>query len=294
MTTLIQDDKFELGPCNLYVYDKARAALSTVLTGTNNDLTFRARKPGVAGNSITIQYFDPPGNNVPLSVAVIGTVITVTCGTDGTSTINSTAAQVRDAVNASLAAYSLVYAVLASGNDGTGIVTAMAVTPLTGGADTLTERFLGALSDETTVEISSAAVAMTAHLTGTQPRDKRITGGTFQIKSGLKEITLDNFAFGFANAILLEGAGGLRRLDFTVRTGESLRQMRGTRLQLRKVFGGVESTNPDDILTVPECSPVDAQLTVAFNVASPRVLAVTFEAWPDSAGRLAFFGTEVL
>lgn len=293
MPAIIQDQFLELGPSNLYVYEKARASLTTALTGTNNDLTFRARKAGLAGNSITIEYIDPPGNNVPLSVAVVGTAIKVTLATDGVSAITSTAAQVRDAINAHFGAYSLVYAVLASGNDGTGVVTVLASTPLTGGADTLTERFLGALSDETAVNISASAAPLTAHLTGTQPRDKVVTGGTFQIVAGLKEITLENFALAFPNAILIEGATG-KRLDFTVRAGESLRQFRGTRLQLRKVKGGVESTDPNDILTVPEASPVDAEVSLAFNVADQRIVTATFEAWPDSAGRLAFFGTEVL
>lgn len=294
MPAIIQDQFLELGPANLYVFEKAKASLTTLLTGTNNDLTFRARKAGVGGNSITIALVDPPGNNVPLSVAVVGNAITVTLATDGASVITSTAAQVRDAINASFAAYSLVYAVLAAGNDGTGLVTALASTPLTGGADTLTERFLGALSDETTVNISSSTAPLTAHLTGTQPRDKVVTGGTFQILTGLKEITPENFALAFANAILIEGANGLKRLDFTVRAGESLRKSRGTRLQLRKVVGGTESTDPNDILTVPEASPVDAEVTLPFNVTDQRVVNATFEAWPDGLGRLAFFGTEVL
>jgi len=292
MTTVIHDEDFVLGPCNLYVYDKARASLTTAIGG-ESDLIFRARKAGVAGNSITIAYI-VSGLSTLLSVVVSTLAIAVHLKTNGSGDSVSTAAEVRDAVNASLAAYALVYAVRASGSDGTGVVTALGAAPLTGGSETTTERFLGALSDETTVEISTAAVAMTAHLTGTQARDKRVTGGSFQIKSGLKEITLDNFASGFANAILIEGADGLRRLDFVVRTGESLRQMRGTKMQLRQVEGGVESADPEKILTVPECSPVDATVTLGYNVSAQRVQAVTYEAWPDSMGRLAFFGTEVL
>jgi hypothetical protein len=294
MPAIVNDALLELGPANLYVFTKAKAALTTVLTGTNNDLTFRARKGGAAGNSITITLFDPPGNNVPLSVAVVGLAITVTLATDGASVITSTAAQVRDAINASPAAYSLVYAVLAASNDGTGLVTALAAANLIGGSDTLVETFLGGLSDETAVNISASAAPLTAHLTGTQPRDKVVTGGSFQIVAGLKEISLDNFALAFPNAILIEGAGGLRRLDFTVRTGESLRKSRGTRMQLRKVIGQVESANPDDILTIPEASPVDAEVSLAFSVTDQRILTATFEAWPDGAGRIAFFGTEVL
>src|SRR5882724_5780863 len=108
----IVDNDFRLGPVNIWTYPLRKAELTTLLTGVNNDLVFRAKRGGAAGNSIAIIYVDPPGNNVPISVAVVGTIITVTLATDGTSTITSTAASVRDAVNASPAARSLVYAVL--------------------------------------------------------------------------------------------------------------------------------------------------------------------------------------
>ena len=294
MPAFIQDQYLELGPGNLYVYPKVKAELTTLLTGTNNDLTFRAARGGVAGNSITVEFIDPAGNNVPLSVAVVSNAITVTLETDGVSAIASTAAEVRDAVNQSFASYALVYAVLATGNDGTGLVTVLAATPLTGGSDTPVETFLGGLSDETSLNISASAAPLTAHLTGIQPRDKVITGGSFQIVAGLKEITLENFARAFPNAILLEGADGLQRLDFTIQAGQSLRTTRGTKMQLRKVRGNVESTSPADILTIPEASPVDAEVNLAFSVTDQRVLTATFEAWPDSYGRVAFFGTETL
>jgi hypothetical protein len=295
MPAIIQDQFLELGPANLYVYPLPKAELTTTLTGSNNDITLRARRGGVLGNSLTLTLIDPPGNNVPLSVVVLnGIDITVTLETDGSSAIVTTGRELADAINQTAASYQLVYAVMAAGNDGSGVVTALAETPLAGGSDTGVERFLGALSDETSVNVSSSAAPLTAHLTGNQPRDKVTTGGVFQIVSGLKEITLENFALGFANAILLEGAGGLQRLDFTILVGESLRRSRATRLELRKVIGGTESANPNDILVVPECSPVDAQVTLPFNVTEQRIINVTLEAWPDGFGRLAYFGTAVL
>ena len=150
------------------------------------------------------------------------------------------------------------------------------------------------MGEATAVNIAAAAAPITAHLTGTQPRDKVISGGSFQFAIPFKEMTLANFALAFPNAILIEGAGGLQRLDFAVRIGESLRKSRGTKLILRKVIGGVESTDPDDILTVPEASPVDAQVSLAYSPTEQRVLAAVFEAWPDTNGRVAFWGTETL
>lgn len=109
------------------------ATLTTALTGTNNDLKYTAQEAGVEGNSISVSYVDPPGNNVALSVALSDSnSIVVTLATDGTSTITSTAAQVRDAVAAHAGAADLVAVENATGNDGTGVVTALADTPLAG------------------------------------------------------------------------------------------------------------------------------------------------------------------
>lgn len=289
MATVINDEALELGPCNLYVGEKPRASLTTAEAGANNDLTFRARKPGAAGNGITIQY-TTAGSGSAESVAVTNTAIAITLRIGG-----STADQVKDAVNNDFAAFSLVYAVRASGNNGTGLLTLpMAVTPLSGGSDTATQVFLGALGEETALNVTTEAAPLTAHLTGTLARDKVITGGAMQIVAPLKEITLDSFARAFGNAILIEGADGLRRLDFVARVGESLRQSRGTELTLKKVIGGVESTDPEDVLVVPEASPVDAEVSLAFNVTEQRVLSATFEAWPDANGRLAYWGTATL
>jgi hypothetical protein len=108
--------------------------LTTALTGTNNDLTYTAVNRGLASNSITITY-TVAGASTPLTVGVVGTAITVNVATNGSSVATSTAAQVRTAVLASAAAALLVGAELAAGNDGTGVVTALATTPLAGGAD---------------------------------------------------------------------------------------------------------------------------------------------------------------
>lgn len=108
-------------------------SLTTALTGTNNDLTFTTQDwRGASSNSIRIRYV-VAGANTPLSVSVSGTDITVNIATNGSSVATSTAAQVRNAVNAYGPARDLVLASNAAGNDGTGVVTAMAFTALSGG-----------------------------------------------------------------------------------------------------------------------------------------------------------------
>jgi hypothetical protein len=109
------------------------ASLTTALTGTHNDLTYTATDNGTAGNSVTVTYA-VAGNNTPLTVSVTGTAITVNVATSGAAAPLSTAAQVRDAVRASTAARALVNVDLATGNDGTGVVTALSATALSGGA----------------------------------------------------------------------------------------------------------------------------------------------------------------
>lgn len=108
------------------------ATLTTALTGTNNDLTYTATDNGTGGNSVTVAYV-VSGNNTALAVGVSGTAITVTVATGSGGAATSTALQVRDAVRAWPAARALVNVKEATGNDGTGVVTALSATALSGG-----------------------------------------------------------------------------------------------------------------------------------------------------------------
>lgn len=289
---IVVDSNLELGPANLYVSEKVRATLTTAM-GSNKDLTYRARLAGAAGNLIRLTYISS-GTGTSLSVAVDSTAINVTLATDGSGVITSTADNVKDIVNSSFSAFGLVYAVRAAGQTGSGVVTALSSTFLSGGSDTLTDRYLGGLGEQTALNISTAASPLTAHTTGNQPRDKVVSGGGFQIIIPFKEVTLENMALGFANAVLIEGTNGQKRLDFIIQGGTSLRRSRATRLVLKKIRDGAESSNPNDILTLFEVSPVDAQVTLAYSPTEQRVLQATFEAWPDGRGNLGSWGTLIL
>lgn len=111
-----------------------KAVLTTALTGANNDLTYTAVQPGAAGNSVTIRYV-VAGTSTPLSVSVNKETraITVNVATDGAGAATSTAAAVRNAVNAHAEAQNIVQTANAAANDGTGVVTALAATPLATG-----------------------------------------------------------------------------------------------------------------------------------------------------------------
>ena len=107
------------------------SALTTNLTGVNNDLVFTAKTKGNTG--ITVAYLNPGADHV-ISVAVVGKAITVTLGY-ATGAISSTAANVKTAIEGNAAANALVSIANAGGNDGTGLVTAMTAAALMGGVN---------------------------------------------------------------------------------------------------------------------------------------------------------------
>lgn len=108
----------------------ATAASLTVGTG-NAGLVFTAQTGGTAGNSITVRFVDPAGNDQALSVGVVGSAITVNLATGPAGAITSTATLIKAAIEASGPAAALV-AVTLVGN-GSGVVTAHAVANLAGG-----------------------------------------------------------------------------------------------------------------------------------------------------------------
>lgn len=119
------------------------ATLTTSLTGDDNDLTFTARQGGynnnnltrgANGNNVKIEYVDPGTNDAELSVTVANnTEITVSLATDGAGAITSTAEEVMMAIQAHAVANTLVTVANAPSNDGSGVVTTMSKTALSGG-----------------------------------------------------------------------------------------------------------------------------------------------------------------
>lgn len=114
---------------------------STALTGANNDLKFTAKTIGTVGNSNTITYVDPAGNNEALDVVITPDTgfaeVVVNLATDGSGAITTTANDILVALTVAGAAFSDFMSVAyVTGNDGSGVVTAMAGAFLAGGAAT--------------------------------------------------------------------------------------------------------------------------------------------------------------
>lgn len=110
------------------------AALTTNLTGDNNDIVFTAVTGGGAGNDITIAYIDPAANNSALNVDVNGSDIIVYLATGVAGAITTTGDELKAAIAAHPIASTLVTCADKAANDGSGVVTAMAATHLSGGA----------------------------------------------------------------------------------------------------------------------------------------------------------------
>lgn len=118
-----------------------QASASVNPTGDDNALTFTAVEYGEGGNSLAVKYVDPGAASQSLAVSVSGNIITVSLETDGDSLIVTTAAEVLAAVAANPAAAALVTASIDTSDsgvadDGSGVVTAMALTTLENGAGT--------------------------------------------------------------------------------------------------------------------------------------------------------------
>lgn len=109
-----------------------RATLTTVLTGTNNDLVFTSKQGGDAGEQVSIEYM--AGTSKTLGTTASGNVIVVQLGTDGGGAVTSTASAVMANVLACDDAMRLLDSVALAGVDtGAGVPTVMAHTHLAGG-----------------------------------------------------------------------------------------------------------------------------------------------------------------
>ena len=114
--------------------ERKRATLTTALAGTNNDVLVSAYYYGSEGNAIRFGIVVPGTANAVASVTVSGNDITFNSATTGVAgTPASTATQMMNAVNADAVAGKKVFLQLAAGNDGTGVIAALALTSLTGG-----------------------------------------------------------------------------------------------------------------------------------------------------------------
>jgi hypothetical protein len=124
-------------PAGIYMCLKGvdtKATFTTAFGVLNADLTFTSRLPGVSGNEIEIAYIDTGGADVDFDISVTETAIVVTLEKAG-GTIVTTAEDIKNGIEDSLAADELITVEYDTGNDGTGVVSVLASTNLAGGLD---------------------------------------------------------------------------------------------------------------------------------------------------------------
>jgi len=124
------------------------AKLTTALAGNNNELVYVSKLKNETENVIAVKYIDPYAYNQSLSVSVSGKAINIHLATNSTGAIITTAAQIKSILDSTPAASALVTVTNAIGNDGSGTVTAMAQTNLTGGTVGLYSDTMGGVEPE--------------------------------------------------------------------------------------------------------------------------------------------------
>ncbi|EDY85339.1 phage tail sheath protein [gamma proteobacterium HTCC5015] len=109
------------------------ATASIESTAADSTVVYTAATVGDAGNNITVQHIDPQDTDQALSISVTGSAITVSLATDSAGDIVSMADDIITAINAHATASTMVVASAATGEDGTGVTEASAVTSLENG-----------------------------------------------------------------------------------------------------------------------------------------------------------------
>ena len=138
------------------------AVASRLIVGQGNAaLLFTAVAAGAAGDTITVAFADPGGNNQALTIAVAGRAITVSLATDAAGDITTTGAELlaawAGAAPGAAAARALAGIAHAQGSTGADVVTAAARTALAGGMDA--RDLSGKAGNSITIEIERPAGA---------------------------------------------------------------------------------------------------------------------------------------
>lgn len=223
------------------------AALTTALTGSNNDMVFTAIAGGVAGNAVTVAYVNPGTPSATLSVSATGSAVTVNLATGaGTAQVETATASGTIATSGNIsvtvtgvgiAGTPLTIPVAAlitdtaatwAGKVRTAMAATAAVTALytVGGASTsitLTRTVATAndgtlniaLADGTSVGVNAAATSANT-TAGVAPA---ITSTAALVKSALQAYAAFNNLMTVANASANDGTGVVTALTATALTG---------------------------------------------------------------------------
>jgi hypothetical protein len=184
---------------------EVKSSLSTDLVGDNNDLVYTSKLTGTAGDAITIAYIDPAGAGA-LSIVVTGTDIVVNLAHDGGG-ITTIADDISAAIALDVDANALVGVADKAANDGSGVVTAMAETPLAGGVDEV--------NTVTTVTVTDTDIVVGL----AKDVSNVITSTATQVKTEIEATPAAHALVGVANKSANDGSGVVTVMAETALTG---------------------------------------------------------------------------
>jgi hypothetical protein len=122
--------QIDLKECTIKLFDGTLGTVTLDSTPADSDLVLTAKSKHIGSDKISVEMLDPSTASGPLGVAVSGRKITVTLGTSSASAIDSTAAEVKTAIEGNTTANALVSVALETA--GTGVVEAQVEASLDG------------------------------------------------------------------------------------------------------------------------------------------------------------------
>ncbi len=217
-------DDTDTGAIQLTVPDETKATKTITSTGTKSDVTLTAKRPGSYGNDISVEFIAPAGADEDLEVVVTNRKITVNLATDALSAIESTAAEVKAAIDAHAEAKLLVD--VSVQDDGSDEVEAESEVSLEDGVDKL-EIHLKVASVAVDDGEMEAKLEENATITGsanTPVNRNRLSDKTSQLAvisgndvnvAGATKVTLDSYLFGTIGQANLLGEELILKRDET-------------------------------------------------------------------------------
>jgi hypothetical protein len=136
--------------------------------------------------------------------------------------------------------------------------------------------------------INETSIDLKTDQDGETPVDSRISGTTVEITINLADISLENFALGFKQAIT--GMSPNRRVAVKPNVGYST-QTNASMIHIFPYSGGTSTidTNVEHQYTMPSAGII-AATELPFDAATQRAIKVVFKGFPDSANEVLICG----
>jgi hypothetical protein len=131
---------------------------------------------------------------------------------------------------------------------------------------------------------------------GVTPVDKVVTGVEGKVSFLIQQMEL----VGWRRALLAvtQSFQGVttpanKRLEIQSRAGQSLRAL-ARKMTIKPIYGGAETTNPEEIIVVPFAAPDGETTTLVLNSSTQESIKALYYMYPDSTkrNRIMYFGDD--